>query len=106
MSELVKTEQDFEDVLGSGKKIFVLFFASWCPYCSKFRPVFEKHAGDGSFYRLDSGGLESLEERYSIDVVPTVLCFKNGDVFSRLDGVPGKGLNEKQLVGFIKANER
>jgi len=106
MSKVIKTEREFADLLGSGKKIFVLFYASWCPYCSEFRPVYEKHATDGSFYRVESDNLGSLEERYSIDVVPTVLCFENDDVSCRLDGVPGKGLSEKQLVNFINANEK
>jgi hypothetical protein len=33
--------------------------------------------------------------KYSVEVVPTVLLFKNGKVSKRLDGVLGKGLTER-----------
>jgi thioredoxin-like negative regulator of GroEL len=42
----------------------------------------------------------TLREEYSIDVVPTVIFFKNGAVAKRLDGLQGVGLDEKQLIDF------
>jgi thioredoxin-like negative regulator of GroEL len=44
----------------------------------------------------------SLCEKYSVEVVPTVLVFEKGKVTKRLDGVPGAGLSEKQFKEFIK----
>lgn len=46
----------------------------------------------------------SLMEKYSVEVVPTVLLFENGVVTKRLDGVAGVGLTEEQLTDFISIN--
>jgi thiol-disulfide isomerase/thioredoxin len=48
---------------------------------------------------------EDLCEKYSIAVFPTVLVFENGEVAKRLDGVPGEGLSEEQLKGFLTPND-
>jgi hypothetical protein len=44
----------------------------------------------------------SLCEKYSVDIVPTVLLFEKGKVKKRLDGVPGAGLEEKHLLNLTK----
>jgi len=42
-----------------------------------------------------------LCEKYSVDVVPTVLVFEKGAVTERLDGKQGAGLSEKQLMKLL-----
>jgi thioredoxin 1 len=103
MSNLITTEEGLEKTLKECKEALVLFYASWCPYCTQFLPVFEKHSAGkaGEFCRVVTDDLDRCEEKYSIDIVPTVLFFKNGEVVKRLDGTAGKGLNEKQLVAMI-----
>ena len=46
---------------------------------------------------------ESVGDKYSVDVFPTVLFFEKGAVSKRLDGEPGMGLSEKQLADFVKS---
>jgi thioredoxin 1 len=102
---LSKTHADYnlDLVLKSNKKVFVLFYASWCPFCQSFLPIFEKFAEGKtqSCIRVKTDDKATLCEEYSIDVVPTVICFKNGRIVRRLDGIQGAGLNEKQLKNFI-----
>lgn len=103
MSKLIDSEETLEKMLKECKETLVLFYASWCPYCVRFLPVFEKYAsGDVSrFCKVVTDDMDRCEAKYSIDVVPTVLFFKNGEVVKRLDGSPGKGLSEKQLAAMI-----
>jgi thioredoxin 1 len=103
MSRLIQSESEFADMLKTEKKILVLFYASWCPFCQRFLPLFEKHCAGtaGKYCRVVTDEVESAEDTYSIDVVPTVLCFENGEAVQRLDGIAGRGLNEKQLVQFL-----
>jgi len=35
-----KAEENIDDVLGSKEKVFVLFYASWCPFSQRFLPIF------------------------------------------------------------------
>jgi len=45
-----------------------------------------------------------LTEKYSVDVVPTVLVFEKGTVTKRLDGEPGAGLDENQFKNLLAEN--
>ena len=100
-----KTDADYnlDLTLKSNEKIFVLFYASWCPFCQRFLPIFKKFAEDKTqnCIRVKTDDKPTLCEKYSIDVVPTVIFFKNGKAAKRLDGIQGVGLNEKQLTDFI-----
>jgi thiol-disulfide isomerase/thioredoxin len=46
---------------------------------------------------------ENIAAKYAINIFPTVLFFEKGKVAKRLDGAPGIGLQEKQLVEFINS---
>jgi len=87
----------------SGEGIFVLFYASWCPFSMAFLPVFEKHASgrEDKFARVVLDGNEDLFDEHGVEVYPTVLFFKNGAVVRRLDGKHLSGLKEKQLTELI-----
>lgn len=102
MSKLIQTEKELDAMLKSHKKLMLLFYASWCPFCSRFLPIFEKHCGQEGFARVMIDDMDACEEKYSIEVVPTVLYFENGKVAKRLDGAPGVGLTEKQLLEMVK----
>ena len=36
--------QEIQEIAKSGDGVFVLFYASWCPFSLAFLPVYEKHA--------------------------------------------------------------
>lgn len=102
--ERVDNQQELEKILAARKRVLALWYASWCPFCRKFLPVFEKHAvGAGGNFLLVRDDEESLGGKYAVEVFPTVLLFENGTVSQRLDGIPGVGLTEKQWTGFIAA---
>ena len=88
-----------------------MFLASWCPYCRRFRPAFEKAAKQNgiNWVSVDiSDENNKLWDTFSIDIVPTVIVFKDGKAVWRKDGVPGKGLSEdviKEAVAQVKSFE-
>jgi thioredoxin-like negative regulator of GroEL len=95
----VNVEYKSEDTVKSKKKAFVLFYASWCPFSQRFLPIFQKHTENSlqDCLRIKTDDKAKLCEKYSIDIVPTVLLFEQGTVTKRLDGELGEGLSEKQL---------
>ena len=98
----LSNEQDLAHALKSNNKVIALFYASWCPFCSRFLPVFKKQAqGKESNFLLVQDDKETICDKYSIGIFPTVLFFENGVLVKRLDGAAGAGLQEKQLVEFI-----
>lgn len=102
----VDNRQDLNSELKQNKRVLALFYASWCPYCRSFVPVFErKTSGFGSgkvlHVLLDDYG-NPLWDDFDIGAVPTVILFEDGKVCSRLDGRFGVGLSEKQLVVWLE----
>lgn len=102
MSKLVKDKKELDAILKDSPAVFVLFYGSWCQFCVEFLPVFEQAASTSKlrFCRIMSPECEDL---YSIDVVPTVIFFKNGKVEKRLDGVLGVGLTVQGLNSLIES---
>ncbi len=98
----VDQPQDLEKVLAAKGRVIALWYASWCPFCAKFLPIFEKYAkGEERKFLLVRDDRESMGDRYAVEIFPTVLFFENGAVSKRLDGIPRVGLTEKHLVDFI-----
>jgi thiol-disulfide isomerase/thioredoxin len=94
---------DFKDVIRSEDGVFVLFYASWCPFSMAFLPIYEKKAKsrDSKFIRILLDGNEDLFDEHAVEVYPTVLFFKEGVVARRLDGKHLAGLREAQLTELI-----
>jgi thioredoxin-like negative regulator of GroEL len=101
----VCNSQEIREIMGTADGVFVLFYASWCPFSLAFLPVFEKHAAgrDAEFVRVLLDGNEALFSEHGVDVYPTVLFFRDGRVFKRLDGKHFAGLKERQLTRLIAA---
>ena len=99
----MNVEHELEDALRNKEKVFVLFYASWCPFSRRFLPIFDKYREiiPQSCMRVEIDDKVTLTEKYSVDVVPTVLVFKKGTVTKRLDGEPGAGLNENQFKNLL-----
>ena len=93
-----------KNLMGKGK-VFVLFYASWCPFSRRFLPIFKKYseANPQNCVQVKIDDKTKLTEKYSVDVVPTVLVFERGKVIQRLDGEQGAGLDEKQFKKLTKS---
>ena len=98
----VNDHSDLIKALGESDRVIALFYASWCPFCARFLPGFQKQiAQTGRQVVLVQDDQEAMAGAYSVTIYPTVLFFENGAVSKRLDGAPGIGLDEKQLTEFI-----
>jgi len=78
----------------------VAFLADWCPFCRAFRRLFDRFDGAGAFRTAVADVTDEaspLWDRFHIEVVPTLLAFRDGPVIHRIDGVPMEGLQEGDL---------
>lgn len=99
---LVNSSHDLNEILKIKDSVIALFYASWCPFCVEFLPIFKKHAKeDGRHFVMVQDDREAIADQYSVRVYPTLLFFENGVVSKRLNGVSGVGLDGKQLVEFL-----
>ena len=82
----------------------VLFAAEWCPFCRRFSPIFESALTERGLPAAlaDMSDLGNpLWETFDIQVVPTVMVFKDGELIYRMDGVLGQGLPDNAMIQVL-----
>ena len=99
---------DFDSLLSSKKKALVMFYADWCPFCQRFKPIFESANNNESairgytFYESKINDDDNpLWDRFVISAVPTLLAFDNGKIISRRDAKTGVGLSQSDLDSML-----
>jgi len=99
---VVDNLHDLEEALKKKDRVIAMVYASWCPFCRRVLPVFEKQALDNERnLLLVADDEEHIADLYGIDVFPTLILFEKNQIVKRLDAKPGLGLNEKQITDFI-----
>lgn len=94
------------DVLKSEKPSVVVFAAKWCGYCRKFLPIVDAYpamvdAPELSVVDTDSGD-GSLWDEYDINVVPTIVVYRDGKQMFKREGRFGSGLGRTDLEEAFK----
>jgi len=84
------------DSLISGKNIVAAdFWATWCPYCVRLKPIFESVAKDHpeiKFVKVNVQEEADLASRYGIQGIPVIKFFCEGREVG-------------EIVGYIAENE-
>jgi thiol-disulfide isomerase/thioredoxin len=89
--------------LDSEERVFVLFYASWCPFSRDFLPIFEEFAKKNRCVKvIVDDNEDELCEKYKIEYYPTVILFKRGKAVKRIDAKPHVGLRKEELEEFGK----
>ncbi len=105
MLEAKDPESFRREVLESDQPTVALFWATWCPFCRRFKPEFDKLAASKP-WRFVSVFLDDednpLWDEYAVDVVPTLALFHRGRLVDRADGVLGYGLDRRAVDGFVE----
>ena len=94
MSILKIASQNFEEeVLNSKKTVIIDFYADWCGPCKMMSPIIDSIAEENENIKVGKINVDEAQElaiKYSIMSIPTIIIFKNGNVYKKFIGVTSK----------------
>jgi thioredoxin 1 len=103
--------EDFSGTrLLDSRNTLVVFYASWCPFCRSFLSVFEsamsrKTDPQGALVDISYED-NPLWETFKVDIVPTLVGFRDGGAIVRKDGTAGAGLGMSDLQDALRKMEK
>jgi len=100
----IQDKDDFEaKVVKSKKPVVVDFHATWCGPCKMLMPRLETVIATTNdavdLAKVDIDDHSDIAIEYGVDVVPTVLSFKNGKVVEKFVGLQ----DDDKISKFVKA---
>ena len=98
--------ETFNDVINSGQLVLADFFATWCQPCKMMHPVLEQVKQTlGNRIRIIKVDVDkhgTTANRYSIQSVPTLILFRNGEILWRTSGAMPKADLLATIDPFLK----
>jgi len=83
-------ETNFDETIAHGV-VLVDFYATWCSHCRTQAPILDDVAGQvggtAGVGKLNIDEARSVAQTYGVTAIPTLIVFKNGNVFERFVGV-------------------
>lgn len=89
MLKQLNSDEFKKEVIESERAVLVDFFATWCPPCKMLAPVLERIASSRAEFDIVKVNVDEnpdLANKYGIEVVPTMVVFKDGNPTSRISG--------------------
>jgi thioredoxin 1 len=96
------TDGNFEpEILKSNIPAMVDFWAPWCGPCHVIAPAIEElaneYAGRVRVAKMNVDENPATPPKYGIRGIPTIIIFKNGQVFDQIVGAVPKGKVEEMI---------
>ena len=98
-------QSSFSEIINGESPVLVDFFADWCGPCKTLAPILEEAKAElGEAVRIvkiDVDKNQALAQKYQVQVVPTLILFKNGQQLWRQSGVVPK----HELVQLVRGHQ-
>jgi thioredoxin 1 len=92
------TAGNFKEQLEKPGIVLLDWWATWCPPCRAFAPVFEAAAEknpDITFGKINTDEEQELSAAFDISSIPTLMIFRDGILlFAQPGAIPGSALGE------------
>ena len=98
----MSNSETFGSIIKGDKPVLVDFFATWCGPCKMMPPILkevkDKMGESISIYKVDVDVHQNIASHFSVNSVPTLAIFKNGQLLWREPGVKTAG----QLIQLLE----
>ncbi|QDZ25491.1 thioredoxin [Chloropicon primus] len=95
----IKSEEQFNEIIGAGKPVVIDFTATWCGPCQRIAPFFEELSTkypSVTFVKVDVDEMDTISGNCGVRCMPTFLVYKDGKAQAdgRLEGASPDALEE------------
>ncbi len=102
MAAIFVSNENFEsEVLKSDVPVLVDFWAPWCGPCMMLGPIIEDIAEENADIKVCKVNVEEnpdLAVQYKIMNIPTIVAFKNGEVYKKSVGI----ISKSEILELVK----
>ncbi len=96
------TSEEFKKLITSDRRVLIDFYAEWCGPCKKMAPYLEtmktEMADSLIVVRINADINQKIAKELSVDALPTLLLYKNGEIIWRNTGY----ITKENLTDSIK----
>jgi thioredoxin len=100
----IKSSQ-WDSLISDKKLVAADFWAKWCPYCMRLKPVFEsvaKEYNDIKFVKVNIEGEQEIASKYGIRGIPVVKFFCEGKEVGEIVGYVPQHVLRKEIERITK----
>ncbi len=104
MATTILTGETIGDTVKDNQIVLVDFWATWCPPCRMFGPIFEASSEENTdivYGKVDTDAEQELAAELQITSIPTLMAFRDGImVFNQAGALPAPAL--KQVIDAVR----
>ena len=105
MAAINVNEKQLQELLTQEKPVLVDFWAPWCGYCRRIGPAYDRIAEDYAdqvaVVKVNIDDDPGLAQALKIEVIPTLVFFKNGQAVNSVVAPASKAAIEDFISGSL-----